>query len=121
MLLLMVQNRVFILTISMVANPNTVMMIAHEFGSGKVKPMVETVPGACHKHFRTHAQAEAFIDDWKTSFADISRRVIKEKLDRGFRPQDMKLNFEGMLRPTSAYGEVEDISRDMNEKLNLKD
>lgn len=105
----------------MVANPNTVMMIAHEFGSGKVKPMVETVPGACHKHFRTHAQAEAFIDDWKTSFADISRRVIKEKLDRGFRPQDMKLNFEGMLRPTSAYGEVEDISRDMNEKLNLKD
>lgn len=109
------------MTISMVANPNTVVMIAHEFGSEKVKPMVETFPGACHKCFRTNAQAKAFIEDWKISFADVCRKIIKEKLDQGSRPQDIMLDCGKILSLTSADGESEDISRDMKKKLNLKD
>lgn len=40
---------------------------------------------SCHKRFKTMAQAEAFIEDWKESYAEIWYESIKEELDRGFR------------------------------------
>ncbi|KAJ5896413.1 uncharacterized protein N7473_005812 [Penicillium subrubescens] len=53
--------------------------------------------GSCHKKFRTRAQAEAFIEDWKESYADVWRNMIKEVLDQGFRPRDIEaLRTSGM-------------------------
>jgi hypothetical protein len=46
--------------------------------------------GACHKSFRTEAQAEAFIRDWEDSVAEVCRMATKQKLDSGWRPKDMK-------------------------------
>jgi hypothetical protein len=42
------------------------------------------------KKFRTRAQAEAFIEDWKETYADVWREMIKEVLDQGFRPRDIE-------------------------------
>jgi hypothetical protein len=58
---------------------------------------VKEISGACHKRFRTRSQAEAFIEDWKDSFADVWRRKIREALDQGLKPCDMKLSVEGIL------------------------
>ncbi|KAE8395827.1 hypothetical protein BDV23DRAFT_144886 [Aspergillus alliaceus] len=60
----------------------------------KTEPKVKGYSGACYKHFRTRAQAEAFIEDWKNAYADVCRREIKAELDRGFRPPNMKLNLD---------------------------
>ena len=67
--------------------------------SGKIGALEETheISSACHKRFKTKAQAEVFIDDWKESFADVWRREVKNALDWGFRPRDMKLSIEGIL------------------------
>lgn len=46
--------------------------------------------GSSYKKFKTKAQAEAFIEDWKKSYADVWRAVIKEVLDQGFRPRDIE-------------------------------
>jgi hypothetical protein len=35
------------------------------------EPEVKDISGACHKRFRTRAQAEAFVEDWKESYADV--------------------------------------------------
>ena len=120
-LLRMEEDPVSILTSSMAAHKETIKKTAYKFGSGKMKPEVEEYSGACHKHFRTHAQAEAFIEDWKISFAGVCGRVIKEGLDRGLRPTDMKLDLRGILGAPFASGESEDIVKDMKEKLILKD
>ncbi len=62
------------------------------------EPEVKEVTGACHKRFRTHSQAETFIEDWKDSFADVWRRAIRAGLDQGLGPPDMKLNVELILQ-----------------------
>ncbi|BCS00025.1 RNase H1/viroplasmin domain-containing protein [Aspergillus luchuensis] len=85
---------------------------------GKTKPEVDRFDGACHKHFRTHSQAEAFIEDWKNSYADVCRREIKAKLDQGFRPPNMKLRFD-ILQANAEYDISEDITK-MTEKLMVK-
>ncbi|RMJ21266.1 hypothetical protein PHISP_07869 [Aspergillus sp. HF37] len=36
------------------------------------------------------AQAEAFIEDWKESYAEVWGELIKDALDRGFRPRDIE-------------------------------
>jgi viroplasmin and RNaseH domain-containing protein len=35
------------------------------------EPEVKEITGACYKRFRTRSQAEAFIEDWEESFADV--------------------------------------------------
>lgn len=40
-------------------------------GSGGAEPEVVHFSGACHKHFRTFAQAGAFIEDWVEMYACI--------------------------------------------------
>ena len=47
--------------------------------------------GACHKWFRTRAQAEAFVRDWEHSLADVCRIVALQKLESGLRPGSMEL------------------------------
>lgn len=46
--------------------------------------------GSGQKRFRTMAQAEAFIEGWKGAYAEVWGELIKEVLDRGFRPRDIR-------------------------------
>ncbi|QKX62550.1 uncharacterized protein TRUGW13939_09711 [Talaromyces rugulosus] len=58
---------------------------------------VNVFPGSCHKAFRTRAQAEAFIEDWKDTYAEIWRREIRKALDQGLRPENLKFQVEKIL------------------------
>lgn len=83
---------------------------------------VKEISGACHKRFRTRAQAEAFVEDWKESFADVWRRAIREGLDQGLRPRDMKLSVEGILHGTDGQTEPADVLDEVKlDKLSLKE
>ena len=64
----------------------------------EAKPVVEGFHDACFERFETYAQAEAFIEDWKQSFARVYEREIKMALDQGFRPHDMKLSVKDILQ-----------------------
>ncbi len=71
--------------------------------SGEAKIEVESHASNCYKRFRTRAQAEAFIEDWKDAFADVWRAAIREALDSGLRPADMKIDVWAVLHsPESA-------------------
>ena len=58
--------------------------------SGGLEPEVVNFSGACHKRFRTLAQAEAFIADWVEMHACIVKTKIKEELLVGHRPAKLK-------------------------------
>lgn len=63
--------------------------------------------GACHKRFRTLAQAEAFIADWVEMDAYVKAKIKKELSD-GHRPAKMKgLPVELTLK-TGASNDGED-------------
>jgi hypothetical protein len=68
--------------------------------SGATGALEETreISGACYKCFRTEAQAEAFIKDWKESYAEVVRQEVRKGLEEGFRPRDMSLNVKGLLQ-----------------------
>jgi hypothetical protein len=83
---------------------------------------VKEISGACYKRFRTRAQAEAFIEDWKESFADVWRRAIREGLDQGLRPHDMKVSIEGILHGTNGQTEGADVLHEVKlDKLSVKE
>lgn len=46
--------------------------------------------GACHKHFRTLAQAEAFIADWAEMYAFMVKANIQKELLDAYRPAKTK-------------------------------
>ncbi|KAF2177345.1 hypothetical protein K469DRAFT_603390, partial [Zopfia rhizophila CBS 207.26] len=75
--------------------------------------------GVCHKWFRKKAQAEAFIEDWKESYADVWRREVKKGLDQGLRPRDMELSIEGILYERGEDNIAEDIAKQFDTKLKL--
>jgi hypothetical protein len=79
------------------------------------------VSSNCHKYFRTRAQAEAFIEDWKQTVASIYYKAIREALDDGFRPDDMKFNVAGILHKPQRTKEGEDEITMRLDKLNVKD
>lgn len=72
---------------------------------------IHGIPGACYKHFRTKEQAEAFIEDWKETYAEVWCRAVKEALDKGLRPQDMKLDAKEIMRGADQDPAIEGISR----------
>jgi hypothetical protein len=83
---------------------------------------VKEVSGACHKRFRTRSQAEAFIEDWKDSFADVWRRKIREALDQGLKPCDMKLSVEGILYgPDKQTEDADALDKVKLDNLSLKE
>lgn len=65
------------------------------------------------------AQAEAFIEDWKESYAEVWCGLIKESLDRGFRPRgieafrprEMELIIKQFLYKPSDCIEVDEITK----------
>ena len=80
---------------------------------------IDEIHGACHKRFRTEAQAKAFIKDWNESFADVCRRVVKGKLEKGVRPRDITLSVEGLLHKEYKGIVEEDIVKQFDTKLRL--
>ena len=80
---------------------------------------IHEVNGACHKRFRTREQAEAFMEDWIKTFAEVWRREMEKKLNQGFRPHDMKLNTEGILRIGNEDSTIEAISRRFDSVISL--
>lgn len=89
--------------------------------SGKTETLeqIHGISGGCHKRFRTQAQAEAFIEDWKESFAEVWRREIKQALDRGLRPQDMSMSMKDVLYETGNKDAVEDLTGEVSDRLEL--
>jgi uncharacterized protein (DUF433 family) len=79
---------------------------------------IKKVSGSCHKLFRTRAQAEAFIEDWKDSYADIWRKAIREALDRGRRPADMRIRV-GQILSLPESGDIRDELK--KDKLSIKE
>jgi hypothetical protein len=63
--------------------------------------------------------AEAFIEDWKESFADVWRIEVKKALDSGLRPRDMKLSVQGVLYEGSEDSITENITKEFETKLGL--
>ena len=59
-------------------------------GSGGAEPEVVYFSGACHKHFRTLVQAEAFIADWEEMDARIAKAKIERELLCSYRPAKTK-------------------------------
>jgi len=80
---------------------------------------VHEFPGACHKHFRTKEQAEAFIEDWKETFLEVLHRALKNALDEGLRPQDLKLDTQRILCGAYQDPAIEDISQRFDSVMSL--
>ncbi|EER44044.1 conserved hypothetical protein [Histoplasma capsulatum H143] len=92
----------------------------HSFYCGKsgAEEEVKRFPGACHKVFRSRAQAEAFIEDWKNSYADIWWRAIREALDQGLRPADMKIKVRSILALPESGDKLDALKMD---ELSIKE
>lgn len=80
--------------------------------------MVDGFLENCYKRFETRHEADAFIEDWKQSFADAYRWEIKKALDQGFRPHDMKFSVQGILHEIKTEVERADVL-DKFDKLNI--
>lgn len=89
-------------------------------GEGGAEEKVDEDSGACHQMFRTRAQAEAFIEDWKQSFAHVYLAKIMEALDRGLRPLDMKLSVADVLKKTDAAA-TDDLDELKLKNLSIKE
>lgn len=74
-----------------------------------MKPEVFKFSGSCHKVFRTRALAEAFIEDWKDTYADVWRKAIREALDIGYRPEDMEIRIERILNLQRNVESVDEL------------
>ncbi|KAF2135166.1 uncharacterized protein K452DRAFT_293426 [Aplosporella prunicola CBS 121167] len=88
------------------------------FGDDGAKIPADKHPGACHKSFRTKAQAEAFIEDWKSMFAEICKQKIRSELDRGVRPVDIGIAQKPILTLLNKQSDVEEAINRL-EQLNL--
>lgn len=77
---------------------------------------IHEISGACHKCFRTEAQAKAFIEHWKESYAEVVRQAVRERLDKGLRPRDMSVNVEGLLQEGS---QVDSLAEQLGTRLGL--
>ncbi|KAK6065238.1 hypothetical protein SCUP234_12653 [Seiridium cupressi] len=62
-----------------VANGERPGIYNYWYGDEGSEPQVKEVSSACHQWFRTLAQAEAFIEDWKESFSDLELEPILSK------------------------------------------
>ena len=88
-------------------------------GKNGCKCQVDKVSGACHKHFKTKGQADAFIEDWKESVARIYYQAIKKALDDGKRPCDMNFDISGLLPVQAVRVEDTDDGGSLLEDLKL--
>ena len=88
-------------------------------GSRGAEPEVVKFQHACHKHFRTLVQAEAFIADWVEMYACMVKAKIKEELLKGYRPLEtngLPIHLTLKTGGSNDEGELADSFR----KANLK-
>lgn len=78
------------------------ILLTNTSGEPCAESKVNHFSGSCHKAFRKRAQAEAFIEDWKDTYAELWRREIRNALDQGFRPEDMKVQVKKILSPQKS-------------------
>ncbi|KXG49563.1 SinR repressor/SinI anti-repressor, dimerization [Penicillium griseofulvum] len=98
-------------------------------GENGAEREVIKVEGSCHKRFRTMAQAEAFMEDWKGTYAEVWSELIKEALDKGFRPRDIRsfgscemgLFTELFLYKPVRSTDVNEITEKAKKQLSLQD
>ncbi|KAF2011977.1 hypothetical protein BU24DRAFT_267167 [Aaosphaeria arxii CBS 175.79] len=74
------------------------------YGEAGAKDDTDQFNHTCHKHFRTEAQAKAFIEDWKNAYADVVCRATVEALERGAKPSD--LDFVVLIDWKEAYADA---------------
>ncbi|KAF2180400.1 hypothetical protein K469DRAFT_592652, partial [Zopfia rhizophila CBS 207.26] len=98
--------------------PNGKLLMRLLIKTGALEEIHE-ISGACQKRFRTKAQLDAFIEDWKESFAEVWSRAVKEELDQGIKPRDMKLSIEGLMHEGGEETVVENIAKQFDTKLGL--
>ena len=82
-------------------------------GRDGTEPKVAMFSGACHKRFRTEAQAKSFILDWIEMFASIAKANIRRALLDGHRPvhmQEWSLQFE-WKRDAEEEGLTDDMDK----------
>ncbi|KAJ6126045.1 hypothetical protein N7471_010538 [Penicillium samsonianum] len=72
---------------------------------------------ACHERFNTKKEAEDFIESWKDAYADVWRREIRQSLDNGWRPRDMKLNIGSILCKEDGNNVTEDRNKAPKNKV----
>jgi hypothetical protein len=89
-----------------------VQLVTHFSGDGGAFSMTNGVEGACHKYFNSKEQAESFIEDWKTAYAEVIREEVKTALDRGCRPRDMEMDVSGLFMETSKEDAMDKIAED---------
>ena len=80
---------------------------------------IQEFQGACHKRFKTKAQAQAFIEDWKESCADMWRSEVKKALDRGLQPKDMKFGRENILREPNGDSDIADLAERLDRQIGI--
>ncbi|MCJ1479360.1 hypothetical protein MMC13_008045 [Lambiella insularis] len=80
---------------------------------------IQEFPGACHKRFKTNAQAQVFIEDWKESYADVLRSEVKKALDRGLQPKDMKFGTENILQEPNGGNDIADLAEQFNRQIGI--
>jgi hypothetical protein len=88
-------------------------------GSGGAEPEVVRFSRACHKHFRTLAQAEAFIVDWVEMCACVVKANTKEELLDGYRPAKLKGTPVGLSLKTEGGGADDDELTDGLSKMRI--
>ena len=74
--------------------------------------MTNGVEGACHERFNSKEQAESFIEDWKTAYADVIRKEVKKVLDQGCKPRNIKMDVSGLFIETSKEEAIDKIVED---------
>jgi hypothetical protein len=91
--------------------------------SGKTGALenVNEISGACYKRFKTEAQAKAFIDDWKQSYTEVWCRELRQALDMGLRPRDMKMSIQGVLYERSEDIGTRSLEQEFEAKLSIDD
>ncbi|KAJ9607040.1 hypothetical protein H2200_008112 [Cladophialophora chaetospira] len=80
---------------------------------------IEEFQGACHKRFKTEAQAQAFIEDWKESYAEVWRSEVKKALDRGLQPKDMKFGMENILKEPNEVRDIVDLGEQFRRQIGI--
>ena len=80
----------------------------------------EGFSGACHKRFNNELEAKAFIEDWKDGYANTWQRAIRQGLDDGWKPNDLKYDIGKILVKVDVKVGDEETLCSKLEQLDIK-
>ena len=82
---------------------------------------IQEFQSACHKRFKPKAQAQAFIEDWKESYANVRRSEVKKALDRGLQLKDTKFGTEDILQEPNSDSDIADLAEQLNRQIGINE